>query len=269
MNVSTRIRPAAVAGRFYPDDARKLEKDVSAMIKVVPPHPGPSPKAIIAPHAGYIYSGPVAASAFARFAADREVIKRVVLLGPSHRVALTGLATSSATAFRTPLGEIPVDTAAVRALASIPGVTLLDAAHAQEHALEVELPFLQVVLDEFSIVPIVTGDAAPELVAEVLESLWGGEETRFVISSDLSHYYEWQSARRLDKLTAKAIESLTPDAITEEQACGRVAIRGMLLAARRHGLQGGTIDLRNSGDTAGPRNQVVGYGAFEFCRQIK
>jgi hypothetical protein len=234
------------------------------MLKLAVPHPGPSPKAIIAPHAGYIYSGAIAASAFARFIPDRQVIKRIVLLGPSHRIALDGLACTFADAFSTPLGDIPVDTDMVRELTALPGIKILEAAHSQEHALEVELPFLQIILDQFTIVPLVTGRASSELVAEVIEAAWGGAETRFVISSDLSHYHESQVATRLDRRTATAIESLDVCAIADEQACGCVAIRGMLAAAKRKGLHASTLDLRNSGDTAGPRHQVVGYGAFEF-----
>jgi AmmeMemoRadiSam system protein B len=224
----------------------------------------PAPKAVIAPHAGYVYSGPIAASAYARFAAARECPKRVVLIGPSHRVPFSGLATTSAETWVTPLGAIPVDPAAIQQIRPLRQVSVLDQAHTYEHSLEVHLPFLQVVLVDFKIVPLVVGDASDEEVAEVIETLWDGDETRFVISSDLSHYHDYATARELDAATARAIESLKPQDIGEKDACGRVPIRGLLQAARRHGLHARTVDLRNSGDTAGPHNEVVGYGAFLF-----
>ena len=259
---SPTIRPPAVAGSFYPDNPAELRGMIEGFLRDVKPWEAPAPKAIIAPHAGYIYSGPIAASAFAQFAPARNVIKRVVVLGPSHWVPLRGLATASAQSWRTPLGEIPVDTEALGQIGSLPQVHVLDNAHGREHSLEVELPFLQVVLSEFSLVPLVVGDASDAEVAEVIERLWGGDETRFVISSDLSHYLDHTSARKLDATTARAIESLSPQDISEKQACGRVPIRGLLRAAQQHQLRARTLDLRNSGDTAGPRDQVVGYGAW-------
>lgn len=221
-------------------------------------------KAVIAPHAGYVFSGPIAASACARFAPERFSIKRVVLIGPSHHVPFDGLAATSAEAFATPLGLVPVDTDAVRQICSLPQVSLLDEAHAREHSLEVHLPFLQIVLDDFKIVPLVTGNVTDWQVAEVIATLWDGPETRFVISSDLSHYHDYAEARELDFATSQAIEKLRPEEIGEPQACGRIPICGLLRAARQHGLRARTVDLRNSGDTAGPRSQVVGYGAFVF-----
>lgn len=258
------VRQAAVAGRFYPRDPEELRRLITGFLASVPPSTEPAPKALIAPHAGYVYSGPIAASAYAQLSPAREVIKRIVLLGPSHFVALEGLAASSAEAFATPLGEVPVDTAAVSSLRALPQVRVLDEAHAQEHALEVHLPFLQVVLGSFSVVPLVVGDASPGQVSEVLDALWGGAETRLVVSSDLSHYLDYPAARQLDGATADAIEALAAERIGESQACGRMPIRGLLQAARARGLRARTIDLRNSGDTAGPRDQVVGYGAFAF-----
>lgn len=227
----------------------------------------PAPKAVIAPHAGYVYSGPVAASAYARFAAGRESIKRVVLIGPSHRVPFDGLAATNMVTWTTPLGGIPVDAAAIEQIRPLRQVSVLEEAHTYEHSLEVHLPFLQVVLTDFKIVPLVVGDASDEEVGEVIETLWDGDETRFVISSDLSHYHDYATARKLDAATARAIESLKPQDIGERDACGRMPIRGLLEAARRHGLRAQTVDLRNSGDTAGPRNQVVGYGAWIFCER--
>jgi AmmeMemoRadiSam system protein B len=259
------VRPPAVAGRFYPRDPVELRRMVEDLLREARAATGRAPKAIIAPHAGYVFSGPIAASAYARLAPGRAVIKRVVLLGPSHYASFEGLAATGAAAFATPLGEVPVDTAAIRDLCSGGlGVRVLDEAHAAEHALEVQLPFLQVVLAEFTIVPLLVGDASDEDIGEVIEALWGGVETRVVISSDLSHYYDYTRARELDAATARAIEQLRPQDISEEQACGGRPIRGLLRAAQRHGLRAGAVDLRNSGDTAGPRDGVVGYGAFGF-----
>lgn len=258
------VRPAAVAGRFYPGDPTELRELINTLLAQVPAARGRGPKAVVAPHAGYLYSGPIAASAYAQFIPARDVIRRIVLLGPSHYVALEGLATTSAAGFATPLGVVRVDVETVRQVRTLPPVRELDEAHAQEHSLEVQLPFLQVVLGDFSLVPLAVGDATPEEVSQVLDALWNGPETRFVISSDLSHYYDFQTARRLDRATAKAIEALKPAGIGEEGACGRIPIRGLLHSARRHGLRGRTVDLRNSGDTAGPRDKVVGYGAFAF-----
>ena len=254
-------RPPAVAGMFYPDDRQSLHTLVSDLLDGAPAG-GPSPKAIIAPHAGYIYSGPVAASVYRRLTAARERIRRVVLVGPSHRVAFRGIAIPSVTAFATPLGEIPLDRSALDELATLPFVHRLDQPHALEHSLEVQLPFLQEVLADFALAPLVVGDAEPAQVAAALELLWGGDETLIVISSDLSHYHDYATAQRMDQATSHAIETLRPDEIAYEDACGRLPVSGLLLAARRHGLKAETVDLRNSGDTAGPRDRVVGYGAY-------
>ena len=258
------VRPPAVAGAFYPAIPGELAADVGRLLERAVVAPGPPPKALIAPHAGYVYSGPVAASVYARLRPVRHAITRVVLLGPSHRVAFRGVATSSAEWFETPLGRIPVDHRADSALGAIPGVGLLDAAHAQEHSLEVHLPFLQMTLDRFSLIPLVAGDASAELVASVLEALWGGDETLIVISSDLSHYLDYGAAKTVDQRTRDAIETFDGQAIGGDQACGRVPILGLLQQARRRKLAVTTIDLRNSGDTAGPRDRVVGYGAWAF-----
>lgn len=261
-NQFANVRPPAVAGQFYPRGPVELRRMVADFLRNVKPDAAVAPKAIIAPHAGYFFSGPVAASACARFAPARDVIRRVVLIGPSHHVPFQGLAASGADAFETPLGLVPVDTDAVRLICSLPQVSLVDEAHDREHSLEVHLPFLQIVLDEFKIVPLVTGNATDLQVAEVVAALWGGPETRFVISSDLSHYRTYAEACELDLATSRAIEEFRGDDISEPQACGRIPICGLLRAARQHGLHARTVDLRNSGDIAGPRNEVVGYGAF-------
>jgi len=259
-----KIRPPAVAGLFYPTEADALRAMVDEYLAAAPEPQGAPPKALIAPHAGLPYSGPVAATAYRTVAPLRDTVRRVVLLGPSHRVPFHGVAAPDAERFRTPLGEIPVDREGLDAIADLPDVGMLDAAHAAEHSLEVQLPFLQEVLGDFRLVPLVVGDADPETVAAVLERLWGGPETLIVISSDLSHFHDYDTANRIDTATAKAIATLHPERVDHEGACGFYPVRGLLTSARRHGLTGEVLDRRNSGDTAGPRDSVVGYGAFAF-----
>lgn len=256
------IRPPAVAGLFYPGEADELSHDVRAMLDAAPIQ-HLEPKVLIAPHAGYIYSGPIAASAYASLQQVAPRIRRVILLGPTHRVAVRGLALPGATTFASPLGEIPVDLEAVQAISHLPQVTLSPQAHAQEHSLEVQLPFLQTVLDDFRLLPLAVGMATPEEVAEVLELLWGGEETLIVISSDLSHYLPYPQAQATDRTTVDAIQQLRQP-LSHEQACGGTPINGLILAARQHHLRPHLLDLRNSGDTAGSRDGVVGYAAFAF-----
>ncbi len=259
----SRIREPAVAGLFYPADPHELHTLIQGFLTATDTGEAP-PKAIIAPHAGYVYSGPVAASAYAALAPLRGQVQRVVLLGPSHRVGFIGLALSSADYFRTPLGDIALDRTAMAQLRDLPQVVQLDEAHQLEHSLEVHLPFLQEVLGEFTLVPLVVGDAEAEEVGAVLERLWGGPETLIVISSDLSHYHDYQTARQLDSATSRAIEQLRYEDLAYDDACGRNPVRGLLLAARHLGLHAKVVDLRNSGDTAGPRDSVVGYGAYLF-----
>ncbi len=258
------VRPPAVAGLFYPGEAEELDAAVRDCLASATAR-GAAPKALIAPHAGYVYSGPVAASAYVRLAARDHTIERVVLLGPAHRLAFRGLAASAAGAFATPLGEVPIDEDAVARALALPQVEVLDAAHEMEHSLEVQLPFLQRVLDGFALAPLLVGETAPEDVAEVIELLWGGPETLVVVSSDLSHFLDYDSARRSDAATARAIEALRPEDIAPDQACGRLPIQGLLRVARAHGLAVDRVDLRNSGDTAGSRDEVVGYGAWVFA----
>jgi hypothetical protein len=259
----TTIRAPVVAGTFYPNDPAQLNKQLRGFLGQVSAT-GPLPKAIIVPHAGYVFSGSVAASAYARLRPARGHIQRVVLLGPSHRVGFRGLAVSSVDSFATPLGDIPVDRAAVVAVCELAQVGILDRAHAHEHSLEVQLPFLQEVLSEFNLVPLVVGEATAQDVGQALELLWGGSETLIVISSDLSHYHDYRTAQWMDRRTSEAIEALRYEDIGFEDACGRNPVNGLLWVARRKGLRAETIDLRNSGDTAGPRDQVVGYGAYVF-----
>lgn len=259
------VRPAAVAGYFYPAEPGALAATVRALLDEATARQDAAasvPKALIAPHAGYVYSGPIAASAYARLTPARARIHRVVLLGPAHRVYVRGLALPEVDAFDTPLGRVALDAAGIEALRGLPQVSVRAEAHRLEHSLEVQLPFLQSVLDTFTLVPLVVGEATAEQVAEVLERLWGGPETLIVVSSDLSHYHDQRTARDLDAATARAIEQGRLEAIDAEHACGCRPLAGLLLAAHRHGLHVRTLDLRNSGDTAGPRDQVVGYGAF-------
>lgn len=254
------VRAPAVAGTFYTDHAGNLAASVDAMLAQAN-GTGPVPKAIIAPHAGHVYSGPVAAHVYARLIPAREKIRRVVLLGPSHRVAFRGIAAPTASAFRTPLGDIPVDTGAIASIAGLPNTGYLDEAHGQEHSLEVHLPFLQRVLDDFTLVPLVVGDASADDVARVLDALWDGDETLIVISSDLSHYHSYEEARRIDSATAARILALD-DNLDGNEACGCRPVNGLLRLARQRHLEVEQVDLRNSGDTAGGRDQVVGYGAW-------
>lgn len=259
------VRPPAVAGMFYPASSKELRDDVFSYIRHGHRPSLPcAPKAIIAPHAGYMYSGPIAGSAYCCLQDLRSIITRVILLGPSHRVAFRGIAGTSAAAFRTPLGDVNVDREALDGLGDLPFVTTLDPAHRDEHSLEVHIPFLQVALESFAIVPLVVGDATGKQVATVMERLWGGNETLFVVSSDLSHYLRYDDACRIDRATSVAIEKLDPSAIDFNQACGRIPVQGLLLEAARHKLTATTADLRNSGDTAGDKDQVVGYGAYVF-----
>ncbi len=262
--MSDAVRQAAVAGAFYPAEPRALRGVGSALLDEESAEPlSRPPKALIVPHAGYRYSGWVAAQAYAGLHCWRDRIRRVVLLGPVHRVPVRGLAVPVAQAFATPLGEVPLDADALKRLTALPQVVVSPAAHAWEHALEVQLPFLQVVLDDFRCVPLAVGDATADEVAEVLEQLWGGPETLIVVSSDLSHYHPDAQARQLDAETLRHILALEP-VLDPVQACGATPINGLLLAARRHGLRPELLAYRNSGDTAGDRSRVVGYAALRL-----
>jgi hypothetical protein len=261
--MNTDLRPAAVAGLFYPDAPGRLASAVRAYLDGAAPSAGGPPKALIVPHAGYVYSGPVAGAAYARLAALAGQVSRVVLLGPTHRVAVRGLALPAARAFATPLGDIAIDQAAVALARTLPQVVVSDAAHAQEHALEVQLPFLKATLGTFALVPFAVGQATPQQVAEVLDLLWGGPETLIVVSSDLSHYHAYDEAQRRDRATANAVLALAPH-LDHEDACGATPVNGLLLCAQRRGLAPALLDLRNSGDTAGDRSRVVGYASFAF-----
>ncbi len=258
-----RTRPAAVAGYFYPRGARELHDTVAGLLAGVAASNAPLPKAIVAPHAGYVYSGPIAASVYAQLAPLRGRVSRVVLLGPAHRVWIDGLALPGAEALETPLGTVPVNLDAANSLRACGLASDSPAAHAQEHSLEVQLPFLQALLGEFSVVPLVVGDASSDAVAEIFDRLWGGDETLLVASSDLSHYLPYRTAQQADARTARAIVDFDAP-LGHDQACGATVINGLLALGQRRGLSAKLIDLRNSGDTAGDKARVVGYGAFAF-----
>lgn len=258
----SKIRQPAVAGLFYPADKQSLKKDVDEFLEQANYGRDIIPKAIVVPHAGYMYSGPIAASAFKLLVPFKDKIKRVVLLGPSHRAAFTGLAVPASDFFNTPLGNIQIDKNAIQLLADIPQVIVSDQAHSEEHSLEVQLPFLQEILNEFTLVPIVVGDAKRSEVAEVINRLWGEQDTIVVISTDLSHYHNYNEAKQLDRATSEAIVNLTPDLISYDDACGRNGLKGMITVAEEKHLSIDILDLRNSGDTAGDKNRVVGYGAY-------
>jgi MEMO1 family protein len=262
----TRTRPPAVAGTFYPTDPSELmrivDHDLIAAADTATSG-GPVPKAVIAPHAGYVYSGPIAGSAYARLAAARGNVRRVVLLGPAHRVPVDGMAVPSVDAFDTPLGPVAVDHEARERALELDGVHVDDRPHEPEHSLEVHLPFLVRALGpDVLVLPVVVGHASAEAVAGLLEALWGGPETVIVVSSDLSHYHDYETARERDRRTADAIVERRWDDIGPYDACGAYPVRGLLEVARRKDLHVELLDLRNSGDTAGDRTRVVGYGAF-------
>lgn len=260
--MKTLVRPAAVAGSFYPADPLELQSDVDSFLDVAVPSDEPPPKALIVPHAGYVYSGATAGAAYARLKQSRGAVERVALLGPAHRVWVDGIAVSSADAFETPLGIVRIDDAFRRRALAFPYVQIGDRAHASEHSLEVQLPFLQRVLGDFTVLPLVVGDASTDDVAQVLDAVWGGNETLVVVSSDLSHYHDYDTARWLDARTAAAIVAGNGDAIRDDDACGVRPVRALLEAGRHHGITAHLIDLRTSGDSAGDRDSVVGYGSF-------
>jgi AmmeMemoRadiSam system protein B len=263
------VRAAAVSGTFYPGDPERLRAAVRGYVRAltIEARDATPIKALAVPHAGYIYSGPIAASAYARLKPQAETITRVVLLGPVHRVPVRGLALPGCDAFATPLGEVRIDAAAVAALADLRQVVTAPRAHALEHSLEVQLPFLLEALGDFALVPLAVGDATPAAVAAVIERLWGGPETLIVVSTDLSHYHAYAEARALDRETANAVLALDAT-LDHEQACGATPLNGLLLAARARGLHPRLLDLRNSGDTAGDRARVVGYASFAVHEDV-
>lgn len=260
--MSGKVRKPAVAGMFYPADPNELRQTVRGFLDRTDPNSFGSPKALIVPHAGYIYSGAIAASAYA--CVQPEEITRVVLIGPSHRVFLYGMVAPESLVWETPVGDVMIDFEAKDRVSSFPQVSFSEKAHAEEHSLEVQLPFLKEILNAFRLTPLVVGDASPEEVSAVLGALWGGPETLIVISSDLCHYKTYEEANEKDRITAQAIMDLNVRRLDSDNACGFTSIAGLVHIARQKGLRAELLDLRNSGDTAGPKDQVVGYGAFAF-----
>jgi AmmeMemoRadiSam system protein B/AmmeMemoRadiSam system protein A len=262
--MSQSLQPAGVAGLFYPADPGELAAGVDASLaRAAPSHL--SPKAVIAPHAGHIYSGDIAGAAYSLLARRRDEIKRVIVLGPTHRMAVSGVALSPADAWQTPLGAVAIDRAARDALARTPGVSVAAEPFEGEHCLEVQLPFIQRALgDGVQVLPILVGQPAPGQVADILEQLWGGPETAIIVSSDLSHFHDYDTARAKDEETTAGIERLLPAVCQGDRACGFFAIDGLLEQARRRDLRVTALDVRNSGDTQGDRSRVVGYGSYAF-----
>lgn len=255
-------RPPAVAGTFYPGEPQALRQTIASLNDAADHPVGPPPRAVVAPHAGYVYSGAVAARAYRELAARRATITRVIVLGPAHRLPVRGIGTSGARGFVTPLGEVPVDHAASAALEALPGIARADAAHAPEHSIEVQLPFLQCALDAFAVLPLLVGDATPEAVRDAIAPFWDDPASIIVVSTDLSHYLDYDAAVRRDALTDAAIRRCTPQDIGPEDACGCRPLGGALLLARERRATVRRLALCNSGDTAGPRDRVVGYAAY-------
>jgi MEMO1 family protein len=263
MSKIKQIRPSAVSGMFYPGDPDTLEDQISGFIHEKPNKTTGLPKAIIVPHAGTVYSGSIAAAAYRTLLQYRHLIRKVILLGPAHRVYVHGLALPTVDQFQTPLGEINLDTKTIQNLVSdFPQISFSDQAHAEEHSLEVQLPFLQEVLASFRLIPFVVGEARQQEVADVIEHLWGGDECLIVISTDLSHFHSYDKAVRLDTIAARQIESFQGEQLGDHSACGRIPLRGLLHLAQQKGMSIKRFDLRNSGDTSGRKDQVVGYGAW-------
>lgn len=258
---NTSVRPPAVAGFFYPDDPGELRDSIRSLLVGAPPSEAPSTLSYIVPHAGYVYSGRVAAVAFAHLQRSGMKPSRVVVIGPSHRVYLQGIAISEANVFRTPLGDVPLDSHAKRTLLKRGDVVLSDIPHAQEHSLEVQLPFLQTLFGEFELVPLVVGSADAHYVASVLNVVANGPDTLLLVSSDMSHYLTYDEARRVDADTNDRILRFV-NTLSGEQACGAVALNGLLTLAKERKASISPLSLMNSGDTAGDHSRVVGYAAY-------
>ncbi len=258
MDTISKIREPQVAGMFYPAEPEACAALVARSLAAAKPSAADRAKLVIAPHAGHVYSGPIAATVYKPLEKARDRISRVVLVGVAHRVPFKGIVTTGATHWKTPLGLVPIDGDWLHRA----GVPVMEEAFAGEHSLEVHLPFLQTVLGDFALLPLIVGGASHQEVADVLERVWGGPETLIVISSDMSHFHDYETAQRLDAATRAAIEALEPERLSGEGACGYRAIGGALLQARKRDMRVTGVDFRNSGDTAGARDRVVGYGAF-------
>jgi MEMO1 family protein len=258
------IRPPAVAGCFYPADAEALSESVNRLLaRADPPAIDGSLRALIAPHAGYVYAGPIAASAYAVLRRESPLPRCIALLGPSHFVPFHGLALPEAEVLATPLGTVPVDPFAASLPQRFGQVLRSERAHRREHSLEVQLPFLQTVLPAgFTVLPLLVGDASPADVAEVIELLSDRPGTLVLISTDLSHYLPAEEAREVDRRTCSIVTAEDVEKLDPETTCGHHPLAGLMLAARRREWVIELLDLRNSSDTAGDPDRVVGYGAF-------
>ena len=254
-------KKADVAGLFYPAEPKELREMIEVFISNAKVAQNLT-RAIIAPHAGYVYSGPIAGSAYRALYSSKETIKNVVIMSPSHNISFDGVATHSADSFSTPLGDLHVNKEIKETISNLPFVKELDNAFIREHALEVHLPFIQHTLPQAKIVPLIVGHTYPEEIQMLLETLWPDPTNAFVISSDLSHFLSYVQAQKIDSLTAKQIEKLLYKEIHHEQCCGFFPLRGLLKFAKEHGLKITALDLRNSADTAGDKGRVVGYGSF-------
>lgn len=257
-------RSPAVADQFYPADQARLKRMVDEFLAQTVAVKTRKIKAMIVPHAGYIYSASIAASAYQALTLQADTISQVILIGPSHKVGFEGVATCSADLYQMPFGAVEISRHLLHKINTLPQVHERDKAHQFEHSLEVQLPFLQTVLKQFTMLPLVVGDCTAHEVSQVLEELWGGDETLIVVSSDLSHYLPYELANKMDAQTSEAILQLSPEKINYEHACGRNPVNGLLLSARKHALKAQLMDLRNSADTAGVHDRVVGYGSFVF-----
>lgn len=260
-------RLPAVADQFYPADEARLRLMVDKFLAQAKPVKIQNIKAMIVPHAGYIYSASIAASAYQALSLQTDIIRQVILIGPSHKVGFEGIASCSANQYQMPLGAVEINRELLDKINTLPQVHERNEAHEFEHSLEVQLPFLQTVLKHFTMLPLVVGDCSAQEVSQVLDELWGGDETLIVVSSDLSHFLPYERANKMDALTSEAILQLNPEKINYEHACGRNPINGLLLSAKKHALKAQLMDLRNSGDTAGVHDRVVGYASFVFGEQ--
>lgn len=255
------VRDAAVAGLFYEADQGRLQQHITSLLEEAHQHPVFTPQALIVPHAGYMYSGKTAARAYGLLAPLREQIKRVVLLGPAHRVYLEGMAVPSAGAFATPLGDVPLDRELLERARALPGVSTCDEAHREEHSLEVQLPFLQTLLEQFTLAPVVVGQCDAPQVADLVDALWGGPETLLLVSTDLSHFHSYEQGQQLDEQTCDRLLAKESN-LSGTDACGARALNGLMRSRHCATLQVDLLERCNSGDTAGNKERVVGYGAF-------
>ena len=270
------VRPPAVASLFYPGEAAELKQNLREMLDEASEAEDPNEdlpadqylKALIVPHAGYVYSGTTAARAYHLLRKNRDDFRRVIILGPAHRVWLEGIAFPGTDAFETPLGRIPLAKQQIRELLRFPEVQLRDDAHQDEHCLEVQLPFLQEILNEFELIPAVVGEISPDSLSGLLENLLEDPQNLLLLSTDLSHFHSYSEAQEIDQETAEAIETFEDDKILPEHACGTLPLRGLLRHARTQGWKIQRLGLCNSGDTAGSKDRVVGYGAWALSETV-